>query len=343
MQTSSTNRTSSRQVKARSVKLSFVGKRDHKRPSRSRFCSRSIYRLATNWQADIYQETYFRRKHRRSCRSEALLGNSDNLVFRRRTKSASLMDSRNFDECLTSSRDFSSPGDSTNDGAIDSQVNTSALREVFSNESEFSGTSTCLDRAKRLVEQPQYRELNLEMNNIHLLHSCQGIPEHVGNLVELVGRDRDSLGPSSDEIRDDVNLHDLWINRSEPDVEKHFRVKIFPELNSLDSLKCSDRSPMARFAVPPCVGKNVARVSYPVPDRLYGYNRTQAFSVAQRGQLGAMGNQIVGNRHGLLYSFFLVEFQGDGPGNFWVTTNQCLRGAATCLNMTEHLNTLTPF
>ncbi len=50
-------------------------------------------------------------------------------------------------------------------------------------------------------------------------------PEHVGNLVELVGRDRDSPGPSSDEVRDDVSLHDLWISGSEPELDKHFRTR----------------------------------------------------------------------------------------------------------------------
>ncbi len=56
-----------------------------------------------------------------------------------------------------------------------------------------------------------------------------------------------------------------------------------------------------------------------------------------------MGKQMVANRHGLLYLFFLVEFQGDDPGgagSFWVATNQCLGEAATCLNMNEHLNAL---
>ncbi|CAK7212967.1 hypothetical protein SCUCBS95973_001639 [Sporothrix curviconia] len=39
----------------------------------------------------------------------------------------------------------------------------------------------------------------------------------------------------------------------------------------------------------------------------------------------------------LIYPFFIIGFKGVG-GNVWVATNQCLGGAATCVNIAERLN-----
>jgi hypothetical protein len=54
-----------------------------------------------------------------------------------------------------------------------------------------------------------------------------------------------------------------------------------------------------------------------------------------------MGNEIVANTEGLVYPFFVIEFNADGPGwsgSMWVATNQCLGGSASCVSIAERLN-----
>ncbi|KAF5669434.1 hypothetical protein FHETE_4938 [Fusarium heterosporum] len=67
------------------------------------------------------------------------------------------------------------------------------------------------------------------------------------------------------------------------------------------------------------------KLSTPVPDVLYGYNRSTAFGLKQRNGIAADGN----------------VFKGDRPssrGSLWVTTNKCLDASTTCINITEKLN-----
>jgi hypothetical protein len=95
---------------------------------------------------------------------------------------------------------------------------------------------------------------------------------------------------------------------------------------------------MAKHAVPNVASK--LKVSTPVPDMLYGYNRIGAFP-QQQAQLLSMGNEMVANTQDLMYPFFVIEFKADGPGgsgSMWVATNQCLGGSASCVNIAERLN-----
>jgi hypothetical protein len=80
---------------------------------------------------------------------------------------------------------------------------------------------------------------------------------------------------------------------------------------------------MSKHAVPD-VGSKV-KVSIPMPDLLYGYNRLGAFT-------RSMGMEMVANSNGLVYPFFVIEFKADGPsgsGSLWVATNQCLGGSTS--------------
>ncbi|KAI0904634.1 hypothetical protein F4823DRAFT_614360 [Ustulina deusta] len=184
---------------------------------------------------------------------------------------------------------------------------------------------------RSLVEHPLYRDMNLAANNIYMRHPCDSLPEHVASSVDYVRQDRDSPGPSSDEIRQE---RDLSMGTAEPEVERHFHAYFFPDPKSSDSLKRSDRQPMAKHTVPSAGPK--FKVSTPVPDMIYGYNREHAFPRRQ-AQLIPMGTEIVANNQYLLYPFFIVEFKGDG-GSMWVATNQCLGGSASCVNIAERLN-----
>ncbi|KAG5771368.1 hypothetical protein H9Q72_002057 [Fusarium xylarioides] len=191
---------------------------------------------------------------------------------------------------------------------------------------------------RSLVENPLYRDMKLAANNICMRSSREQFPEHVADLIDHMRRDRDSPGPALDEVWEDKALEELGMGAAEPDVEKYFQTRVFPDGEPGDSLKRSDRQPMAKHIVPST--GSCLKVSTPVPDMLYGYNRQKAFS-KQQAQLISMGTEMVANNQGLMYPFFLIEFKGEGPsgaGNLWVATNQCLGGSASCINIAENLN-----
>jgi hypothetical protein len=122
----------------------------------------------------------------------------------------------------------------------------------------------------------------------------------------------------------------------EPKVEKYFQSTIFYDPQPEDSLERSDRQPMAKYTVPSTTGSNF-RVSNPVPDLLYGYNRHTAFP-QQQAQLISMRNDPMANTQGLIYPFFVIEFKGNG-GDLWVATNQCLGYATLVLFVTPWAGT----
>jgi hypothetical protein len=201
-----------------------------------------------------------------------------------------------------------------------------------------SAEISCQSLGGRLVQSPYYRSMNLAANNIYLRPLREQLPDHIAILVKHVGRDRDSPGLSLDQVRDDARLNELWMGSTEPEVEKYFQTNIFPDPELSDCLKRTDRLPMAKSAVIE-VGSSF-KVSSPVPDMLYGYDRYEAFP-QQQIQLISMGGGMVANSQDLLYPFFLIEFKGDGPsgdGSLWAATNQCLGGSTSCVNITERLN-----
>ncbi len=192
---------------------------------------------------------------------------------------------------------------------------------------------------KRLVEDPYYRDTNLAANYIYLRSPYEEFPEHIASLVEAAGKDRDSPAPSPDQLRRDTELVALEMGAGEPDVEKYFGSNIFPSPKSTERLKRSDKQWIAKHAVP---STGSLRVSTPIPDMLYGYNRHWAFP-EQQAQLISMGNEWNGaaNSQSLMYPFLAIEFKGDGSsevGSMWVATNQCLGGSTSCINIAERLN-----
>ncbi|KAL2757741.1 hypothetical protein ACRALDRAFT_2016829 [Sodiomyces alcalophilus JCM 7366] len=182
---------------------------------------------------------------------------------------------------------------------------------------------------------PMYRDMNLAANNIYIRPLHEPFPQHIADIVQHVQQDRDSPGPSLEDIRQDTELNELWMGTGEPEVEDYFKDKIFSKPRPTDSLRRSDRQMMAKHAVP-STGSSL-KISTPVPDMLYGYNRHKAFP-QQQAQLISMGTEMVATNQyqGLLYPFFVVEFKGDG-GSMWVATNQCLGGSASCVNIAERL------
>lgn len=91
--------------------------------------------------------------------------------------------------------------------------------------------------ARSLVEDPLYRDLNLAGNNIYMRPLYEEFPVEVADLVDHIRRDRDSPGPSPDQVRQDSNLAALqWMGAGEPQVEQYFRTDIFPYPDTTGSL-----------------------------------------------------------------------------------------------------------
>jgi hypothetical protein len=83
--------------------------------------------------------------------------------------------------------------------------------------------------------------------------------------------------------------------------------------------------------------KDDLAVSQPKPDIIYGH-KMEAFTSTQRQQLRAINQkEWTANEDALIYPFFVIELKGQA-GNLWVAENQCVGGAAACVNMVEKLN-----
>jgi hypothetical protein len=276
----------------------------------------SLYAFISDWLESVGSDCEKR------CRSDSHIRRSSaDLISRRLTRSAPEMSyARNADEFLVPPKPVSSP-------AI---ADTSVVPSGMS--SHPSGNRG------RLVDDPLYRELNLAANKIYLRHTFEPMPEHISSLVDYVRRDRDSPGPSPDQVGRDTDLHDLVMGSGEPDVVEYFRSHIFPGPRLSDGLKRIDGQPMSKHTVP-TTGSGI-KVSTPVPDMLYGYARHLAFP-RQQAQLINMGAEPVANNSGLIYPFLVIEFKADGPtgvGSMWVGTNQCLGGSTSCVKIVELLN-----
>jgi hypothetical protein len=179
----------------------------------------------------------------------------------------------------------------------------------------------------------------LTANNIYIRPFYEEFPEDIAGLVNYICMDRNSPGPLSDQLRQDTDLYDLEMGTAEGDVEKYFHANVFPDPKLSDSLKRSDRLPMAKHVVPDFGSK--LKVSNPVPDMLYGYNRLGAFTDGQQAQFNSMGTEMIANSQSLSYPFFVIEVKADGPsgaGSLWVATNQCLGASASCVSIVERLN-----
>ena len=298
---------------------SFLGEsvdRSPSSPALKKCRPETVDTFVTQWVESISGSESYRKRH---CRSDSLLTHSHgDPISRRLTKSAPNMVYRQ------DANGFALPP--------------TPAQSVRTFDTASSAGGSGRSSGRNLVENPFYRSMNLAANNIYLRHPCEQFPKHVTSLVGHVGRDRDSPGPSLDQVRQDTDLYDLGMGGAEPKVEKYFQTNIFPDPKSWDSLQRTDRLPMAKRAVPE-VGSNL-KVSGPVPDMLYGYNRHGAFP-QQQAQLISMGTEIVANSQDLIYPFFAIEFKGDGPsgdGSLWVATNQCLGGSASCVNIADRLN-----
>ena len=192
--------------------------------------------------------------------------------------------------------------------------------------------------SKSLVEAYDYRVVNLAFNGIHLRSPCDSLPNDIAALVNEVRKTCDPSGPTFEEVKGDKALYALaMVPAAESYVKEHFNNRISANPGLLSELRRSDRQPMFKSMVPRAPS-TLAKVSPPVPDMLYGYNRDLALQPEQQRQV--MSDMVV-NTQNLIYPFFTVEFKGDSPGgagSLWVATNQCLGGSATCVSIAERQN-----
>jgi hypothetical protein len=110
----------------------------------------------------------------------------------------------------------------------------------------------------------------------------------VAELVEQVGRDRDSPGPSVEDVKQDRGLYDLSTASSKPEVERYFNTHVFPDPGLEAELRRVRRTPMRGQAVPSTGFQR--RVSTPVPDTLYGYKLSVAL---QNRQVFSTGSDMI--------------------------------------------------
>ncbi|KIX92568.1 uncharacterized protein Z520_11744 [Fonsecaea multimorphosa CBS 102226] len=199
-----------------------------------------------------------------------------------------------------------------------------------------------------LVGAPRYRERNLDHNNIQLRSMREKLPEHVQGLVDDMFKERQSPEPEAEDIRKDTNLTNLSdVTGTESLVTKYFKKNIFEDPTDsrrLEGLGMTEEPlPIHREHIPSSNDSEInLPVSQPKPDILYGYFWND-FTSGQQRQFKNMNDiEYTANSQGLIYPFFVIEIKGDGlgptAGSLWVATNQCLGGAATCINMAEKLN-----
>ncbi|KAF1992755.1 hypothetical protein P154DRAFT_583498 [Amniculicola lignicola CBS 123094] len=195
--------------------------------------------------------------------------------------------------------------------------------------------STASGRKTALVESPGYRDFNLAQNGIYIKSSREKPPEHIANLINHMRKDRQSPGPSRDEVWEDAALEALGDGSTEAQVEKYFSTKVFPDYDPPGVLVRAERLPMFKH-VTPTQRSTHHKISTPVPDLLYGYRNREAFP-QQQLQLSSMESHLWVNSQRLIYPFFAIEFKGDG-GSMWVATNQCIGGSTSCVDLAERLN-----
>ncbi|KAF7874903.1 hypothetical protein EAF04_002077 [Stromatinia cepivora] len=303
---------------------------------RHRYCSESVDSFVTHW-LESTSDTASASHRRIYCRSDSFLNfTSINYIPRRLTKLTSNMPYTQEDDWQIGS--YAPRRD--NDGHI--LPPTPTLYSVSSPPAarSFVSLPTAASSRGSLVEDPFYRVQNLACNHIFLQNNYpKQFPEHVNSLVNHIQRDRDSPGPTPQQIEEDEELQQLDMGTGEPAVENYFKNNIFPRTKASDNLMHIDKSPMSKHATP--ISSSIYKISNPCPDMLYGYRRTSAFPQQQQLQLCNLGNEMAVNSHDLLYPFFVIEFTADGPGtpgSLWVATNQCLGASASCINIAEKLS-----
>lgn len=197
-------------------------------PTLKRYRPEAVDTFVTQWVESISESESYRKRY---CRSDSLLTHSDgDLIPRRLTKSAPNMAYRQDADRFT--------------------VPPTPAQSVGTFDATSSAGGSGRSSGRSLVDDPYYRDMNLVSNNIYMRSSREQYPEHIASLVDHIRKDRDSPGPLSDQVWQDMGLERLEMGTAEPAVENYFKANIFPDPESSDSLYRIDKTPMAKHAVP---------------------------------------------------------------------------------------------
>jgi hypothetical protein len=186
-----------------------------------------------------------------------------------------------------------------------------------------------------------YHHDNLDPNNIFLRHPTDLLPEHISSLINHIRRVHHYPGLTEEQLIQRMVQYELGSTSTQSEVEDGFKNGILPTFDSRDVLRRIGRYPMDKDTVPNTAGSN-KMVSLPIPDVLYGYN-DKAFP-DQQFQIHSLRDKITTLKPGLIYPFLVAELKGFTISKvidpLQVAENQCIGGAASCVNIAEHLNSL---
>lgn len=203
------------------------------------------------------------------------------------------------------------------------------------------------------VRHPSYRQNNLTSNGIYVRHDRTQLPDYISSRVEELRAERDSPGPSSQQIDGYLDeLGTLAEGCTEADVEGFLEDTVFPKPSDLTYGRSaglgSAKSSLMSSHLIPNNPESPFRVSGPKPDLLYGYSgalRDGAFTQPQflaQTSLHPRNTRFAeATTQGLRFPFFAIEFKAAGGtrGDLWVATNQCAGASSACLNAVDQLNT----
>lgn len=105
---------------------------------------------------------------------------------------------------------------------------------------------------KNLVEDSNYREMNLAINNIYMRSFYEELPNDVARLVDYVRMDRDSPGSSLDQLRQDTDLYDLEMGAQKPPwrVTSKQTSSLHPNFQKVSNATTGSPCPNILFRIP---------------------------------------------------------------------------------------------
>ncbi|CAK7235517.1 hypothetical protein SCUCBS95973_009294 [Sporothrix curviconia] len=190
----------------------------------------------------------------------------------------------------------------------------------------------------------------LRLNNIYMRSRREPLPEHIQRLVTMVKQRRSSSDQpiARANIESDPLYEEVVEGTVAFSVEDYYRKDLFALPTSANNpLRAYGHIPMHRRAVPFTdaideLGDPVMPIITPVPSLMFGYNSGKAFPERHlQLRLSKMQRDVAGTEAAvtMLLPFLVVEFRG-GDGDMREAANQCMSGAASCVNMVDKINRL---
>jgi hypothetical protein len=190
-----------------------------------------------------------------------------------------------------------------------------------------TASDTSSRSTRRLVEQPQYRRINLRGAGITYCETPIGPgDECLHEIVHRIRQPRLSPQPSAEDINM-ARLRGFEFNATEAQVQEYHRDTVFPERHGITQRVDQQTMPNLLPALCPPLSK-------PVPDSAYGLDLSQTrFSMENRiREAGGITNA----KEDTAYTFLTIEFKGDS-GALSTALNQCLGDAAACIMSIKRL------